>query len=73
MLLEQLTDEGRKKVIERRMAVRCLICNEGFVCPADVEEWSWLKSDAVETFKTEHAMHGSARTVGAQVTFFEKE
>ncbi len=63
---------GRKKRIERALAVNCLLCGISVECPDDEDFWFWLKSDAVERFREEHA-HGIPRLVGAEIRIEEKE
>lgn len=69
----EFLDEGRKKVIERKMAVRCHVCDAALSCPPEADFWAWVKSGDVLVFKQTHLEHGNERTVGVQIEAVEKE
>lgn len=73
MQIEQMDQSGKRKLIERKVSIKCLMCGDVLVCPPGSEEWSWLGSAAVADFKTAHYAHGNERTVGAEIQFVEKE
>lgn len=73
MLVEEFEPSGRRKVLERRMILRCKLCCEQLDAPDDVEQWGWLKGDNARGFLREHAAHGDASTVGWHFEFIEKD
>lgn len=63
--------EGKKKRIERRMAMHCHICGASLTCPDEADFWAWLKCGDVLDFERDHRAHGFARAVGAEIKMTE--
>lgn len=72
MILEELTKDGKKRLVERVMFGHCLICGAEQVCPPNAEPWIWAKSEGA-AFLSEHLRHAPPRAVGLEVKFVEKE
>lgn len=58
MLIEQFELSGRRKRLERRMVVRCHACDVNLHCPADIEQFGWIKTGLAQSFLREHRGHG---------------
>lgn len=70
--LIEFAQDGRKKVIERRMTMHCHVCSASLPCPEGADFWVWVVGEQVRVFKQLHLAHGNERTVGAQITEVEK-
>lgn len=68
MLVEKIVEGGRRKRVERRITATCLTCGQALACPADVEPWGWVKSEATRRFLDEHISH---RRAGIHVELVE--
>jgi len=69
----EFMQDGKKKIVERKMDVSCHVCGAVLTCPDDQDFWVWSVSAPVVEFRADHLAHGNYRTVGAQIKTVERE